>query len=101
MALTLFVGPSTGMGLLIGLCVLAGIGVGAAHVLPWSILPASVEQAPGVVRVIRILAGPVPAALLGLGIVSALLYPLSRESFGRITRELEERRKTGSRGGGA
>ena len=36
-------GPSSGLGLLIGLCVLAGIGVGAAHVLPWSILPDAIE----------------------------------------------------------
>jgi GPH family glycoside/pentoside/hexuronide:cation symporter len=31
--------PSTGLGLILFLCVLAGIGVGAAHVLPWSIIP--------------------------------------------------------------
>jgi GPH family glycoside/pentoside/hexuronide:cation symporter len=36
-------GPSTPLPLLIGLCVLAGVGVGAAHVLPWSILPDAVE----------------------------------------------------------
>jgi len=35
--------PGTPMGLLLGLCILAGIGVGAAHVLPWSILPDAVE----------------------------------------------------------
>jgi GPH family glycoside/pentoside/hexuronide:cation symporter len=36
-------GPSTPLWLLIVLCVLAGIGVGAAHVLPWSILPDAIE----------------------------------------------------------
>jgi GPH family glycoside/pentoside/hexuronide:cation symporter len=36
-------GPSTPLGFLLVLCVLAGIGVGAAHVLPWSILPDAVE----------------------------------------------------------
>jgi GPH family glycoside/pentoside/hexuronide:cation symporter len=36
-------GPGTGLWLLLGLCVLAGIGVAAAHVLPWSILPDAVE----------------------------------------------------------
>jgi len=36
-------GPATPLPLLLGLCVLAGVGVGAAHVLPWSILPDAVE----------------------------------------------------------
>ena len=36
-------GPSTPLAILLVLCVLAGIGVGAAHVLPWSILPDAVE----------------------------------------------------------
>jgi GPH family glycoside/pentoside/hexuronide:cation symporter len=35
--------PSTSMTMLFGLCVLAGIGVGAAHVLPWSIIPDAIE----------------------------------------------------------
>jgi GPH family glycoside/pentoside/hexuronide:cation symporter len=35
--------PATGMPLLLTLCILAGIGVGAAHVLPWSIIPDAVE----------------------------------------------------------
>lgn len=35
--------PGTPFVVLLGLCVLAGIGVGAAHVLPWSILPDAVE----------------------------------------------------------
>lgn len=34
---------STGLGMILFLCVLAGIGVSAAHVLPWSILPDAVE----------------------------------------------------------
>jgi GPH family glycoside/pentoside/hexuronide:cation symporter len=34
---------SSGMTLLFGLCILAGIGVGAAHVLPWSIIPDAIE----------------------------------------------------------
>jgi GPH family glycoside/pentoside/hexuronide:cation symporter len=36
-------GPSTPLAVLLGLCVLAGFGVGAAHVLPWSILPDAIE----------------------------------------------------------
>ena len=36
-------GPSTPLAVLLVLCVLAGFGVGAAHVLPWSILPDAIE----------------------------------------------------------
>lgn len=36
-------GPSSSLGLLLALCVLAGIGVSAAHVLPWSIIPDAIE----------------------------------------------------------
>jgi GPH family glycoside/pentoside/hexuronide:cation symporter len=36
-------GPSTPLGVLLALCALAGIGVAAAHVLPWSILPDAIE----------------------------------------------------------
>ena len=36
-------GPGSSLAWLLVLCVLAGIGVGAAHVLPWSILPDAVE----------------------------------------------------------
>lgn len=35
--------PSTPMSLLLVLCVLAGIGVSAAHVLPWSMIPDAIE----------------------------------------------------------
>jgi len=34
---------STGLGLILFVCILGGIGVSAAHVLPWSILPDAVE----------------------------------------------------------
>lgn len=36
-------GPASSQGLILGLCVLAGIGVSAAHVLPWSIIPDAIE----------------------------------------------------------
>lgn len=36
-------GPASDLPLLLFLCMLAGIGVGAAHVLPWSIIPDAVE----------------------------------------------------------
>ena len=126
--------------LLMGLCILAGIGVGAAHVLPWSIFPDAVEwdewqtgerhegtfyslltlaqkaassiaiplalvvldvtgyipnstvQPASAVTGIRIIIGPIPAALLITGIVFCLFYPLSREQFQKILAELEERR---------
>jgi GPH family glycoside/pentoside/hexuronide:cation symporter len=35
--------PATDLALIVGLCVLAGIGVSAAHVLPWSIIPDAIE----------------------------------------------------------
>lgn len=35
--------PSTGLSVILLLCVLAGIGVAAAHVLPWAIIPDAVE----------------------------------------------------------
>lgn len=35
--------PASPLSLLLGLCVLAGVGVGAAHVLPWSIIPDAIE----------------------------------------------------------
>jgi glycoside/pentoside/hexuronide:cation symporter, GPH family len=36
-------GPATPLPVLVALCALAGVGVGAAHVLPWSILPDAIE----------------------------------------------------------
>jgi GPH family glycoside/pentoside/hexuronide:cation symporter len=35
--------PSTPISLLLGLCVMAGIGVSAAHILPWSMIPDAIE----------------------------------------------------------
>jgi len=132
--------PATPLALLLFLCVLAGIGVGAAHVLPWSIIPDAIEwgelktgerhegmfyslitlsqkvassfaiplallvlsathyvsnssvQPDSAVLGIRIVTGPIPAALLCIGILFAALYPLGRESYTQIERELESRR---------
>lgn len=36
-------GPTTGLAPILALCVLAGIGVSAAHVLPWAIIPDAIE----------------------------------------------------------
>jgi GPH family glycoside/pentoside/hexuronide:cation symporter len=35
--------PASPLPLILGLCVLAGIGVSSAHVLPWSIIPDAIE----------------------------------------------------------
>ena len=35
--------PDTSLGLILTLCALAGIGVAAAHVLPWAIIPDAIE----------------------------------------------------------
>ena len=133
--------PETSFVFIMVLCVLAGIGVSAMHVMPWSILPDAIEygewktgerqegmfyslitlaqkiassiavpaallvlQASGYVpnsatqpasaiSGIRLVAGLVPALTISLGILFTLLYPLGRENFKEITRELEERRR--------
>jgi GPH family glycoside/pentoside/hexuronide:cation symporter len=36
-------GPATGLTAILAMCVLAGIGVSAAHVLPWAIIPDAIE----------------------------------------------------------
>lgn len=133
-------GSTTPLEAIFFLCVLAGIGVGAAHVLPWAIIPDAVEwdewqtgerhegffyslvtlmqkvassiaipltllvleytgytpnvlqQPPTALLGIRIVVGPIPAALLCGGILFALLYPLTRERYTEISQELEKRR---------
>lgn len=132
---------STGTSLIIFICILAGIGVGAAHVLPWAILPDAVEwdewqtgerhegifyslvvliqkvassiaiplillileftgyvpnaaqQPANALLGIRLVIGPIPAILLLTGIFLAFRYPLTRERYEQICRELEIRRK--------
>ena len=131
----------TSLTLILALCVLAGIGVASAHVLPWSMIPDAIEygewqtgerhegmfyslitlaqkvatsialplallvlnhsgylpnsttQPVSAVTGIRIIAGPIPAVLLGLGILFAGLYPLGRENYSQIAQKLEARRK--------
>jgi GPH family glycoside/pentoside/hexuronide:cation symporter len=132
--------PSVSLTLILVLSVLAGIGVSAAHIIPWSILPDAIEfgelqtgerhegmfyslitlaqkvavsialplallvldrsgyvpnsdlQPASAVTGIRLIAGPIPAVLLGLGILFAVLYPLGRENYTEIARLLEARR---------
>ena len=131
---------SSGLSVILLLCVLAGIGVAAAHVLPWSIIPDAIEwgelqtgqrhegmfyslvtlmekitssvaiplvlllmqvtgyvpnaaqQPASALLGIRIAMGPIPAAFLCLGILSAILYPLSRERYAQVVQELSARR---------
>jgi GPH family glycoside/pentoside/hexuronide:cation symporter len=134
------VNPSTSLTLILFLCILAGIGVAAAHVLPWSIIPDAVEwgewqtgerhegifyslvtltrkvttsiavplalllleftgyvpnapqQPANALWGIRIAIGPIPAALLCIGILFAFKYPLTREQYAQVAQELESRR---------
>jgi GPH family glycoside/pentoside/hexuronide:cation symporter len=134
------VNASTGLPFILFLCVLAGIGVAAAHVLPWAIIPDAIEwdewqtgerhegvfyslttlarkvttaiavplvlllleftgyealaeqQPASALWGLRIVMGPIPAALLCMGILFAVLYPLSREQHAQVVQELEQRR---------
>ncbi|MBN1454281.1 MAG: MFS transporter [Anaerolineales bacterium] len=132
--------PAVPLEILLILCALAGIGVAAAHVLTWAILPDAIEfgewqtgerhegmfyslitlaqkiatsvavptallvlDATGYVansetlpqsaiNGIRIVAGPIPAAMMLAGILFALVYPLGREKYTEIAQGLESRR---------
>jgi glycoside/pentoside/hexuronide:cation symporter, GPH family len=132
--------PSSPLPFLLFLCAMAGIGVSAAHVLPWAIIPDAIEwdewntgerhegmfyslvslsqkvassiaiplilllldatgyipnsaaQPTSATLGIRIVVGPIPAALLCAGILFAALYPLSRAQYTRVVAELEQRR---------
>jgi GPH family glycoside/pentoside/hexuronide:cation symporter len=134
--------PGTPLPVVLGLCILGGIGVSAAHVLPWSIIPDAIEwdewqtgerhegmfyslvtlaqkiassiaiplillmlqvtgyvptaavQPPNALLGIRLAIGPIPAVLLVVAIIFALLYPLSRDNHRKIVQELEVRRRT-------
>ena len=132
--------PATPLGLILVLCSMAGIGVAAAHVLPWAILPDAIEwyehqtgerhegmfysvttlarkvtsavsvtfigpileltgykpnllqQSPEAIRGIKLVIGPLPAALLLLGIYIAYKYPLDRDQFASLVQDLKKRR---------
>ncbi|MBC7237644.1 MAG: MFS transporter, partial [Chloroflexi bacterium] len=63
--------------------------------LQWSGYVSNAElQSPAAVRAIQILTGPVPAALLCVGIVFAAIYPLGRERHAQVRAELDARRAT-------
>ena len=136
----ILMGPTTPLGVILLLCSMAGIGVAAAHVLPWAILPDAIEwyeyqtgerhegmfysvttlarkvtsavsvtligpileltgfqpnvlkQSKEAIQGIRLVIGPLPAILLGLGIFIAFRYPLNRNDFLEIVEELKSRR---------
>jgi glycoside/pentoside/hexuronide:cation symporter, GPH family len=125
------------------LAALAGVGVGAVHVLTWAMIPDAIEwdqlhtgkrhegmfyslvtlfrkiassltlpiillslkwsgyvsnapvQTPAAINTIRALTALVPALLLGLGILFALFYPLSRDRHEEIRHELAEQVSSG------
>ncbi len=139
--------PATPLFIILILCVLAGIGVSAAHVIPWAIIPDAIEygelktgerhegmfyslislsqkiassvaiplallildqtgyipnsaqQPASAVQGIRILTGPIPAVMMCIGILFAILYPLGRERYTQIASELEERRSARNKEG--
>jgi GPH family glycoside/pentoside/hexuronide:cation symporter len=57
-------------------------------------------QAPSAVRAIQALTGPIPAALLCVGILFAALYPLGRARHAELRAELAARRADSSAEGG-
>jgi glycoside/pentoside/hexuronide:cation symporter, GPH family len=138
-------GPGSSLAAIMALCVLAGIGVGSAHVLPWSILPDAVEwdewktgerhegtfyslvtlgqkvassaaiplalvllgalgytggaksQPDSAILAIRLIMGPIPAVLLGMGILCAVFYPIDRKMHAQILKDLAERKAAGKK----
>ena len=56
-------------------------------------VPNAAEQPASALLGIRLLMGPIPALMLMIGIVFALRYPLDRDEFSNVVRELEERRE--------
>jgi glycoside/pentoside/hexuronide:cation symporter, GPH family len=139
--LLITVSASSSLFYLLSLCFLAGIGVGAAHVLPWAMIPDAIEwdelqtgerhegifyslvtllakvtnsiavplalmvldltgyipnadvQPASTITGIRLVVGPIPAALLLGGIIFAIFYPLSRKDHHEIVQKLEARRQ--------
>ena len=132
--------PTTPLSLILVLCSMAGVGVAAAHVLPWAILPDAIEwyehqtgerhegmfysvttlarkvtsavsvtfigpileitgyqpnlpqQSAEAIRGIKLVIGPLPGILLGLGILIAYKYPLDRDQFASMVDDLKKRR---------
>jgi len=58
-------------------------------------VPNTLQQPPNALLGIRIVIGPIPAVILSLGILFAVLYPLDRERYAEVNQELEMRRRIG------
>ena len=137
----ILVTPTTPFWILLVMCVLAGIGLSAAQVLPWAIIPDAIEwdeyqtgerhegifyslitllgkvansvavplsllllefsgyipnavdQPKSALLGLKIVIGPVSAALLAAGIIFAIFYPLSREKYAHVVSELKKRQE--------
>jgi GPH family glycoside/pentoside/hexuronide:cation symporter len=50
------------------------------------------EQPPSALLGLKIVIGPIPAAMLFAGIIFAIFYPLSREKYAHVVTELNKRR---------
>lgn len=61
-------------------------------------VPNSEVQPASAIFGIRMVAGPIPAFTLCMGILFTILYPLGRENFREITRQLEQRRRAAREG---
>ena len=56
-------------------------------------VPNSALQPASAVQGIRLVAGPIPAVLLCMGLLFAAFYPLKRENYTAIAQGLEARRR--------
>jgi GPH family glycoside/pentoside/hexuronide:cation symporter len=76
----------------LALLLLQAAGYRGATAAGGEMIAATVGQDARALNAIRLLVGPVPAALLLVGILFALNYPLTREEHRRVAAELELRR---------
>ncbi|MBN1579071.1 MAG: MFS transporter, partial [Anaerolineae bacterium] len=64
----------------------------ALLLLDWTgYLPNATQQPDSALWGIRIIMGPIPAVLLCLGILFAILYPLDRARYAEVVQELQKR----------
>jgi len=65
----------------------------ALLVMEWSgYVSGAAQQSISAIRAVKILTGPIPAALLMVGVIFAIFYPLTRSKHDEIRRELAARR---------
>jgi GPH family glycoside/pentoside/hexuronide:cation symporter len=53
----------------------------------------AVDQPKSALLGLKIVIGPIPAALLLAGVIFAIFYPLSREKYSHVVTELNKRRE--------